>query len=206
MNLLGTLHSIWDTAAQAVGDIPTEWNAKVAELKSTIAVFETTYEKLGTQAGVARLDPGLNADYASLMNRGAYVKSVIADTLTKLGGALNYMRSIVGMDGMGNLGALPMVSIAFIVGAIVLAKKWNDDGVVMSRKLAMLEQTYNDAKLSGASPQQLAAISHDAAIANTGSSFLGGDLANKAIFILIAGGLLYLLAPTIKKALGGKNG
>jgi len=201
-SLTDTLSTWWNNAVNAVESIPDEWNSKVAQLKDAVASFETTYANLQSQSDIAKSDPVLYADYSNLMDRGAYVKTVITDTINKLGGALDYAKSVVGVSGMADLGVLPLIPIAVIAGALALITKWLTDAYAMSKKLNLLQQTYDDAKAAGASPAQLAAISHDAALQSSGGLFDGaGDVMNKAIFLLIAGGLLYLLAPTIKKAL-----
>lgn len=190
----------------AVESIPDEWNAKVNELKQAVSQFETLYSKLQGQSAIAKTDPALYAEYSSLMSRGNYVKTVITDTLQKLGSALSYAKSVVGMQGMGNLGALPLVPIAVIAGSLALITKWVTDASATSRKLDLLQQSYNDAKARGASSQELNAIAHDAAVSTTGEGIFSGagDLANKAIWIMLIGGALYLLLPTIKKQLGDK--
>ena len=206
MSLTSTLSTIWNNAVNAVESIPDEWNAKVNELKQAVSQFETLYSKLQGQSAIAKTDPALYAEYSSLMSRGNYVKTVITDTLQKLGSALSYAKSVVGMQGMGNLGALPLVPIAVIAGSLALITKWVTDASATSRKLDLLQQSYNDAKARGASSQELNAIAHDAAVSTTGEGIFSGagDLANKAIWIMLIGGALYLLLPTIKKQLGDK--
>lgn len=200
--LTDTLSTWWNNAVNAVESIPDEWNAKIAQLKSAVSDFEKTYAALQSQKSIAQKDPVLYADYTAIMERGNYVKTVITDTLSKLGSALNYVKNTVGMSGMGDLGALPLIPIAVIAGALALISKWLTDAYAMNKKLNLLDKTYNDAKAAGASPQQLQAIAHDAALQNTGGLFNGaGGVLDKAIVILIIGGALYLLAPTIKKAL-----
>lgn len=207
MSLTSTLTTLWTNAVNSISSIPDEWNAKVSELRNAVASFENLYTKLQSQSAIAKTDPVLYADYTALMTRGAYVKSVITNTLTKLGNALSYAKSVVGMEGMGSLGALPLVPIAIIAGALALITKWIADAVVTSRKLDQLSVAYNDAKAAGATPQQLAAIAHDAAMTNTGEGLFdgAGEFANKVIVIMVVGGLIYLLLPTVKKKPGSKK-
>lgn len=207
MTLASKLSSILDNAVDAIESIPDEWNAKINQLRNAITTFESLYAKLQSQSAIAKTDPVLYADYTALMTRGAYVKSVITDTLSKLGSALGYAKNVVGMSGMGNLGALPLIPIAVIAGALALITKWTSDALIASKKLDQLSTAYNDAKARGASTQELSAIAHDAAMSNSGSDMFGGasSLANKVLVIMIAGGLFYLLLPTLKKQLNSRG-
>lgn len=195
-NLFGTASSAVSTVANSIADIPAEWTAKVSELKARAAEFMSLFQDLETR-GAQAAALGLSAEYNELMGRGASIKARVLQVTGAIDSVYNNVSNLFGLagykpvSGLGNLGLIPLIPIAIIVGAIALMVSWITDAYNLRNKLAA-------AQFAGANAAQITQIASGGS-----SSFLpsltGGLLGNTGVFLLIGAGLL-LAVPVLKKA------
>lgn len=195
-DLFGTASSAVSTVANSIADIPAEWTAKVNELKARAAEFMNLFQDLEARQGQA-MAAGLMAEYSELMGRGASIKARVLQVTSAIDSVYNSVSNLFGLagykpgSGLGNLGLIPLIPIAVIVGAIALMVSWITDAYNLRNKLAA-------AQSAGANAAQITQIA-----SGGGSSFLpsltGGLLGNTGVFLLIGAGLL-LAVPVLKKA------
>lgn len=191
-NLFGTAQSAATSVVNTISDIPAEWSAKVAELKARAQEFAALFADLqGKAAQAARL--GLSSEYNDLMNRGALIRNSVQSVTSAIDSIYNSVSNLFGLSGiqrdhLGNLGVIPLIPIAVIVGAIALIVKWLSDAYQLKSKI--------DAGVSsGASPQQMTQI-----LTGGGGLLSGGSVwGNAGLFLLIGAGVL-VLVPLLKRA------
>lgn len=194
-DLFGTAKSAASTVVSSIADIPAEWSAKVNELKARAAEFMQLFNDLSSRADQAAA-AGMSAEYNALMSRGASIKAQVQQVTSAIDNVYNSVSNLFGLSGagFGELGIIPLIPIAIIVGAIALLVKWISDAYTMRNKLAA-------ATAAGANAAQLTQI----ATGSSGSIFStltspGSLMGNAGVFLLIGAGVL-LLVPMLKRVM-----
>lgn len=196
-DLFGTASSAASTVVDSIADIPSEWTAKVNELKARAAEFMNLFSDLETRQAQAAA-AGLSAEYNNLMSRGATIKARVLQVTNAIDGVYNSVSNLFGLSGfkpgsgLGNLGLIPLIPIAIIVGAIALMVSWITDAYTMRNKLAA-------AQAVGANAAQITQIASGGG-GGLLSTVTGGLMGNVGLFLMIGAGVL-LAVPLLKKAL-----
>jgi hypothetical protein len=195
----GAVTGAAQSVISTIEDIPSEWNAKVAELKAKATQFMLLFDDLSNLAPVAARDARTKAQYDALMARGASIKAKVQQVTSAIDNVYRMAQNALsgfGMNGVGDLGVIPLIPIAVIVGAIGLIMVWIADALNMRQKLQA-------AQASGATGEQITRIATGGSGGGITSMFPGGGsglLGNTGTLLLIGVAILFL-APAIKRAI-----
>lgn len=196
-DLFGSAQSAASTVVDSIADIPSEWTAKVNELKARAQEFMSLFSDLETRAGQAAA-AGLSGEYNNLMSRGASIKARVLQVTNAVDGIYNSVSNLfglsgLGMSGLGNLGVIPLIPIAIIVGAIALMVSWITDAYNLRNKLAA-------AQAAGANASQITQIASGGSGGILQTLTSGSLVGNAGLFLAIGAGIL-IAAPLLKRAL-----
>jgi len=113
--------------------------------KTRAAEFMNAYQSLATMAPVAYKDPALTAEYEKVMSRGKTYHGVMSTIMEKIDDAISWASSWwsdegTTVQGMGNLGVLPLVPIAVIGASMAALGVWITDAWELDRKLREVER------------------------------------------------------------------
>ncbi len=180
------LKTALNSAGDTVQSWSQEWTNTVANFKTKAKQFVSDYEQLKSREKLAQSDPALANEYESLMSKGNW----IYDTIISIARKIDF---IGDNQTMNSLGALPLIPIAVIVGAIAAMTAWLADAYTMKQKLDSIERL----QAGGADAVDIAD-----AINNKGSLINVKGAPIQSLLILgVAGFALYAFWPQLKKAL-----
>lgn len=170
---------------------PQWWNV-VARFRQQARRFWEQYERL-KNIDVSGLPQNLRDEYYRLISRFEKTRETVENVTNSIDTFIGWFKGWFGMEGTSSLrelGALPLVPVAVIGGAIAVMSKIVTDTVEFYKKVDIYEQ----AVAQGATPGQAA----DAVSRVQGGFFANvGNLAP----VLIAGVLFVFVLPRIT---GGK--
>lgn len=180
--------NIWDTTtdyfSSGMDTLESEWNDAVDALKKKAVQFSDLEKKLEQLAPVVEKNPQYKDEYDSLMSKAQWIKKTVmqitgtVDSAAQKLSGLGFDRHLQSMGKMGALemGFLPVVPIAVILGASAAMTYWITDAYSLTQKLRAAERT-------GASASQTADILN----AGSGGSIFSVGGAGKVGILLILG-------------------
>lgn len=178
-----------NTASDTVQSWSTEWQSAVDNFKTKARNFVSMYETLETKENIASKDPKIKADYDNLMSKGRWIYNVIADIAKKL----DFFNDTLGTNKLNSMGALPLVPIAIIAGAVAVITAWMADALILSKKLDVIERLAGQ----GTDPVQLADKLKEGESGLPGFSAITGGF-QKLLLLGIVGVVLYNVWPTLR--------
>lgn len=188
-NIQGGFQSVASKLVDLTETVPAAWKAQLAAFKSRASEFARLYSDLQRLSVIASKNSQTQSEYSRVMSQGKAIQVTVMDTLSKIGQALSIMKG----DGVGGLGAIPLLSIAVIAGVTYTLEQWIANAYALKAKL----QTIDKAIAAGANPNEIA---KEASKPLPQSQNVVGDFKDvmKCGLIIAA---LYFAYPVIKKAL-----
>lgn len=138
-----TLVNSVKTAASSAAN---SWDAAVADLKARAAEFVGLVKRLQ----VLRSSPGISAAEAGVIDRLLSRAQSVYRSLTVVGAGVDSVAAVVPKNLLGQvarsgaLGALPLIPIAVIAGAIAAVTAWVSDAKVELERLELAERVRKD--------------------------------------------------------------
>jgi hypothetical protein len=182
------------------------WTQKVNQLKKAGSDFTALFSQLDQLKAVAAKDPKLKAEYDALMNRGAFVRNQVTTVTTAIDNAWATAKSWVGMSGVGEMGFIPLIPLAVIVGAIAVVGSWNAAAIIMRTRLQRLQ--LEAAQKAGVGAGDINKIISEQNASNADVGLFGNqfkDAFSGVIKYAAIGIGLYLLLPVLKDSLRSKQ-
>lgn len=133
---------LWEKVTGAAGALADDWTDAVNRLKEKAREFTAVYSTLlNAREGLSGNDL---ARVDALLRRGNIVRSTIDGIARTVGGIAGLLpsKTLAGYARGGQLGALPLVSIAVILGAIAAITAWLSDAYVEIKRLNLAEEVH----------------------------------------------------------------
>ena len=170
-------------------ELPPEDQGIIERFKARIAEFQEWFTRLG-QVG-DRVPPEMMGEYENLISRGSTIQSTI-DTIT--GGidkAVSWFKGAFGLDAVtlakrGQLGAIPLLPVAAISGAMALIGYWITDTMQFIRRMDEFERL----RAQGVPPDEAAKAVQTTA---TAPPLFGMDIQQLVIPLVILGGVWWFM-------------
>lgn len=191
MSFLDSAIDFFKDALEGVGDTveswSQEWQNAVDNFKAKAKQFVSSYENLSSKKAVAEANPNIADDYNSLMGRGSWIYNMVASVARKI----DFIGS--SESTLNGMGALPLIPIAVIVGAVAAMTAWLSDAYIMTQKINAIEAAQSSGK-------DTAPLEN---VIGGGNSLIDIKAAPVSSLILLGGlGLIiYLVWPSVKAKL-----
>lgn len=214
-NSVAALQSAMTNINATASDWSENWEAAKNNLINKAAEFSRLYNELQRRGASALANPSLAADYQSIMDKGAYIKSSVTAITSTFDSASdwfnNTLASLKNAVGLGavpmalnyhaiarraGMGILPIASVGVILACITAISYWLTSAYELKRKMDFIEQS----KAGGTGDKGVQDLVNSLfGGGGTGENILAGA---KGIAILAgAGALLYFMWPYIKKGM-----
>lgn len=131
----------YDTGVNSAGEWSQEWQNAVDQFRVKARAFRDEYVNLQQMGQYAGADPELKKAYDSLMSKGSWIYNTIANLASKL--------DMMGGSGMAAMGALPLIPVAVIMGALAAITAWMSDAYIMRQKLEYARDAINAGHTAG---------------------------------------------------------
>lgn len=183
------------------------WEQKVDQLKKVAKDFTALFSQLSDLKNIAAKNPVLKAEYDALMSKGSLVRSQVENVTRLIDKAVGSATSILGKEStvrlygmMGEMGFLPLVPIAMIIGAIAVVGAWNAQAMILRTKLQKAQ--LDEAVKAGATAEQITQISQQQSLSNQSKSFEGsvGEAVGQVIKFAAVGLVIYFVVPKLWEA------
>lgn len=176
-----------------VGDLNAEWQRQVNRLKDKAAEFSRVFTKLEQRQPLAEQSPVLKHRYDRVMKLGLNVRQTVQGITGKIDAALRGFQDLFGLSpNMAGMGAVPLVPIAVIAGAIAAITAWLTDAYALDRQLDSLDSQIK----AGVDPVVAGdniAKSGDQPLIDVANPFKG------ATGLILGGVALYFFWPTLRR-------
>lgn len=122
------------------------WYDVIGKFHDYTAKFWTAYNQLKSTHIDAAKYPELSELQLDLLRRASEVRMTIQNITGSIDGAWTWLKSKFGFNGLADaayqtgLGALPLIPIAAVVGAVTLITKWLLDFDTFNKKLAEVKR------------------------------------------------------------------
>ncbi|MCP4408108.1 MAG: hypothetical protein GY807_10185, partial [Gammaproteobacteria bacterium] len=135
--------------------------------------------------------PDLKPEYQSLVERGNTIQTTIDRVTASINNVVHWFKNVFGMDGLsmaraGQLGALPLLPIAAISGAMALIGYWISDVYQFYQKLEKFDQLRAEGKSASEASRIVSELTDKPGLFNIG-------LGNVLLPILVIGGLWWFM-------------
>lgn len=129
------------------------WMQTITSFKDKAKEFQILFDEISN----ARIPDWLKTQYNDIITRGNKIRLTVVKTTDAVNMAWNYIKNFFGFDGFSEaetiannngLGALPLIPIAVIAGAVTLMSKWIKDAVVLATKLREIKKLQIEEGLS----------------------------------------------------------
>lgn len=153
---ISVMSNAWDTvsgtATMAWENVTEEWKQQVENVKTKAKEFAAIYNELVNQEEFVKKYPELQSEYDSLMSKG----DIIRATVEKITKAIDWGAGLFngGMNGrqLNGMGALPLIPIAALAGAVTAMTYFISDAYKMKAKI----ETIKEMEAKGYNPSQIA--------------------------------------------------
>jgi hypothetical protein len=150
-----------------------EWWNLVARFREASQRVDQVLATLWSQEATARTNPALSSEFDVVMNRAQQLRASIADTLSRIDGAVSWVRDagdwLKSAFGLQGLGIVPLViGIGAITAALAAVTKFLTDAWSLSKRIE--EQQRLEA--TGLTPQEAANVMERTTGSSAGRSFL----------------------------------
>lgn len=169
--------------------LPPEDQGIIARFKARIAEFQDLFSRL---SGVGQqVPPEMMGEYETLVSRGSTIQTTI-DTITGgINTAVDWFKGAFGMDAVGmarkgELGAIPLLPVAAISGAMALIGYWITDTMQFIKKMDQFEQM----RAQGVPASEAAKAVQTA---GAGLPLFGVDLQKWLVPMVILGGVWWFM-------------
>ena len=105
-------------------------SGQIAALKQRAVEFSTIFDRFNSIRGYTIRNPELSAEWERAYAYASAVKNTVSWINKQVDGAVNWLSRTVGLSGMGemgNMGAVPLISAAYLISAtaaLVFATDW----------------------------------------------------------------------------------
>lgn len=179
------LHALLGTVPTPENE--TAWYDVIGKFKAKADEFDKLRADLEKNRVIAAKDPALQTEYNDLMDRSLSIRDKIRSITSSVNGAWQWLKDAVGLDGLNELGFLPLIPIAVVAGSVTLMVKWISDAYEFNRKMEEIAKLQS----KGVSAQQAANIVGQA---GGGFSLFSAGTVSKVLLVGGVGTVLYLIA------------
>lgn len=134
--------SVYDSGLNTAGEWSQEWQNSVDSFRTKAKAFMAEYAELQSLGQYADATPELRTAYDSLMSKGQWLYNAIANVASKID-------MMGGGSTMGAMGALPLVPLAVISGALAAITAWLSDAYIMKQKLNVAREALSQGHTPG---------------------------------------------------------
>lgn len=146
--------------------------SSLIDLKNKYEEFLGLLNGLRSRPDVVANNPELKVEYDALLNRGSTIANYMDKIYGSAAGAFEWVTGFFESSD-DNLGALPLIPIAVISGALSIMGKWIADVYVFNSKVNEIKRLEND----GINPAQAYTLVNEL---DKTSLFSGGNLTTLA--------------------------
>ncbi len=171
--------------------LPAEDQGWIDRFKARIAEFAEVFTRLKAIEPQIEQTPELKAEYQDLVSRGNVIETTISTVTGSINKAVHWFKNVFGMDGLsmanrGQLGALPLLPIAAISGAMTLIGYWVSDVYVFYKKLEKFDQLRAEGVPAGEASRIVSEVSDKPGLFDL-------DLQKWVVPLLLVGGLWWFM-------------
>lgn len=159
-------------------DNQTAWYDVIGKFKAKASEFERERLKLEKYKTLAARNPKTKAEFERLSGQGVSIKANIQKITSSVSDTWNWLKSSIGLSG---LGILPLIPIAVVAGSVTLMSKWLADAYMFNKKMESIEKL----QAKGVSASEASAIV-DRADQPIGSGLFGG-IGKSVVLIALVG-------------------
>lgn len=169
--------------------LPPEDQGVIERFKARIAEFRSLFARL--QGARDQVPAEMQEDYQGLVDRGTTIQGTI-DTITSgINTAVNWFKGAFGLNAVnlsqrGQLGAIPLLPVAAIAGAMALIGYWITDTMQFIQRMEQFEQMRAQGVPAAEAAQAVQT-------ATTGGPIFGLDIQKMVIPLVIVAGVLWFM-------------
>lgn len=169
--------------------LPPEDQGIIERFKARIAEFRSLFARL--QGARDQVPPEMQEDYQGLVDRGSTIQGTVDSITSGINTAVNWFKGAFGLNAVnlskrGQLGAIPLLPVAAIAGAMALIGYWITDTMQFIQRMEQFEQMRAQGVPAAEAAQAVQT-------ATTGGPIFGLDIQKMVIPLVIVAGVLWFM-------------